>query len=65
MLVCGDKRGNLILFPLLRSTLVGSDVSSHTKISSISHFKGAHGISSVTSVSVTRRLANPIEICSV
>nr|GEV10943.1 hypothetical protein [Tanacetum cinerariifolium] len=42
VLVCGDLRGNLILFPLLRDLLLASVAH----IAPINYFKGAHGISS-------------------
>lgn len=64
VLVCGDNRGNLVLFPLLKSALLGSFVASDVKISALNFFKGAHGISTVTSVAVAR-LLNQIEIRSV
>lgn len=63
--MCGDIRGNLVLFPLLKSTLVGTSVASDTKISALAYFKGAHGISTVTSVAVARLRSNQIEIRSV
>lgn len=65
MLVCGDIRGNLLLFPLLKSTLVGTSVASDTKIFALNYFKGAHGISTVTTIAVTRLSSNQIKICSV
>lgn len=64
VLVCGDIRGNLVLFPLLKSVLLGTSVASEMKISALNYFKGAHGISTVTSVAVSR-LLNQIEIRSV
>lgn len=65
VLVCGDIRGNLVLFPLLKSVLLGTLVSSDVKISPSSCFKGAHGISSISSVAVARLSSNQIEIRSV
>ncbi|XP_024018186.1 uncharacterized protein LOC21397028 [Morus notabilis] len=64
VLVCGDIRGNLVLFPLLKSTLVGTSVASDTKVSALAYFKGAHGISTVTSVAVARLRSNRIEMRS-
>lgn len=52
VLVCGDLRGNLVIFPLLRSLLLGTSVASLAKLSPINYFKGAHGISSVCNVSI-------------
>ncbi|KAF3436595.1 hypothetical protein FNV43_RR23687 [Rhamnella rubrinervis] len=63
VLVCGDIRGNLVLFPLSKSVLLGTSVASEMKISALNYFKGAHGISTVTSVAVSR-LLNQIEIRS-
>ncbi|PRQ45090.1 putative transcription factor WD40-like family [Rosa chinensis] len=64
VLVCGDIRGNLVLFPLLKSVLLGTLVTSDVKISPSSCFRGAHGISSISSVAVARLSSNQIEICS-
>ncbi|KAM0015733.1 putative transcription factor WD40-like family [Helianthus debilis subsp. tardiflorus] len=52
VLVCGDLRGNLVLFPLLRDLSLSTPASSVAHISPLNYFKGAHGISSVTSVSI-------------
>ena len=65
VLVCGDIRGNLVLFPLLKSTLVDTSAASDMTISALTYFKGAHGISSVTTVAVSRLNSNQIEIRSV
>ena len=63
--MCGDLRGNLVLFPLLKSLLLNPSVASEVKISPINYFKGVHGISSVSSVSFARLSSNQTEICSV
>ena len=63
--MCGDLRGNLVLFPLLKSLLLNSSVASEEKMSPINYFKGVHGISSVSSVSFARLSSSQIEICSV
>ena len=65
MLVCGDLRGNLVLYPLLRSILVGSCFESEVKITPLTYFKGAHGISSVSSILTAGFVSNQIEIRSV
>lgn len=65
VLVCGDLRGNLILFPLLRDLLLGTSTASELKISPLNYFKGAHGISTVSNVSVAKLRSNQIEIRSV
>ncbi|KAI9182295.1 hypothetical protein LWI28_023964 [Acer negundo] len=64
VLVCGDLRGNLILFPLSRDLLLGMSAASDGKISPLNYFKGAHGISTVSSISVARLSSNQIEIRS-
>jgi hypothetical protein len=63
--VCGDLRGNLILFPLLKGLLLNTSVASDVKVSPLNYFKGVHGISSVSSVSFGRLSSNLTEICSV
>lgn len=65
VLVCGDLRGNLVLFPLLRDLLLNAPVSSVAQISPLNYFKGAHGISSVTSVSIHYSSSRNIEVHSV
>lgn len=65
VLVCGDLRGNLVLFPLLKSMLLNTAVASEVKICPINYFKGVHGISSVSSVSWFRLSLYQSEICSV
>ncbi|KAI3787476.1 hypothetical protein L1987_41973 [Smallanthus sonchifolius] len=64
VLVCGDLRGNLVLFPLLRDLLLSTLVSSVAQISPSNYFKGAHGISSVTSVSIHGSSSSNIELHS-
>lgn len=65
VLVCGDLRGNITLYPLSKDMLNGGPVSSELKIPSLNYFKGAHGISTVSSLSVARLTSNKAEICSV
>ncbi|XVF32972.1 hypothetical protein REPUB_Repub17cG0128500 [Reevesia pubescens] len=64
VLVCGDLRGNLVLFPLSKDLLLCMSATSGVKISPLSYFKGAHGISSVSKISVARLSCNQIEIYS-
>ncbi|WRX08182.1 WD40 repeat - like 5 [Theobroma cacao] len=64
LLVCGDLRGNLVLFPLSKDLLLCMSTISGVKISPLSYFKGAHGISSVSNISVARLSCNQIEIRS-
>ncbi|KAM7526949.1 hypothetical protein LguiB_030359 [Lonicera macranthoides] len=64
VLVCGDLRGNLVLFPLLRGLFLGTFISSEAKIDPLSYFKGGHGISCVCSVSIATSSSNQVEIHS-
>ncbi|KAL2345522.1 hypothetical protein Fmac_006807 [Flemingia macrophylla] len=64
VLACGDVHGNMVLFPLLKDLAIGISATQEMKITSVNHFKGVHGISSVSSVSVTKLGYNQIEICS-
>eukprot|EP00250_Pteridium_aquilinum_P022674 c2553_g1_i1 orf=96-4151(+) len=60
LLVCGDQRGNIIVF-LLPSLLCTQDVQPFP----LASFKGAHGISTVASISITgKRNKEQIKICS-
>ncbi|KAM0957710.1 hypothetical protein ACFX2I_025737 [Malus domestica] len=63
VLVCGDIHGNLVLFPLLKSVLHGT-VEPNLKVSPSNYFKGAHGISSVSSLAIARLSSKKIEIRS-
>nr|XP_027099999.1 uncharacterized protein LOC113719126 isoform X1 [Coffea arabica]XP_027100006.1 uncharacterized protein LOC113719126 isoform X1 [Coffea arabica] len=63
VLVCGDIRGNILLYPLSKSTLFGPSVSSEAKTSPMSYFKGAHGISTVCSISITTN-SGQVDICT-
>ena len=65
VLVCGDLHGNLVLFPLPKDLLLCMSSTSGVKISPLSYFKGAHGLSSVSNISVARLSCNQIEIHSV
>lgn len=65
VLACGDLRGNMILFPLLKDLVLGTSVAQEMEIPPVNHFKGVHGISSVSSVVVTKLGYNQIEIRSV
>ncbi|XP_024966186.1 uncharacterized protein LOC112506409 isoform X2 [Cynara cardunculus var. scolymus] len=64
VLVCGDLRGNLVLFPLLRDLLHGTHVASVAHISPLDYFKGAHGISTVKSVSIHGSKSSNVELHS-
>ncbi|KAH9318915.1 hypothetical protein KI387_020684, partial [Taxus chinensis] len=66
LLVCGDQRGNLVVFklPLRLLAVALDDVIVQEKFQTFCSFKGAHGISSVVSISVARSIGNRIHICS-
>ncbi|XP_057519754.1 uncharacterized protein LOC130800308 isoform X2 [Amaranthus tricolor] len=64
VLVCGDLRGNLILFPLAKSILLDSAIPSIEKTPCLTYFKGAHGISTVSCISMVRLSLSLVEICS-
>ncbi|XP_057790304.1 uncharacterized protein LOC131007161 isoform X2 [Salvia miltiorrhiza] len=53
LIVCGDIRGNLLLFSLPRALLNSTSASTEVKSSPVNYFKGAHGVSSVNSVSIS------------
>jgi WD repeat-containing protein 6 len=55
----------MVLFPLLKNLVLGTSVAQEMKIPPVNHFKGVHGISSVSSVVVTKLGYNQIEIRSV
>ena len=50
IVVCGDVRGNLTLFPLSKDLSLDNPITTEVKIIPTCYFKGAHGISTVTSV---------------
>ncbi|KAL3652969.1 hypothetical protein CASFOL_002650 [Castilleja foliolosa] len=64
LLVCGDIRGNLLLFSLPRDLLCSSSISSEVKASPMNYFKGAHGVSSVSSVSISNFSLDQVDIQS-
>jgi hypothetical protein len=64
VLVCGDLRGNLVLFPLSKGLLLDKPTLPEIKISPLCYFKGSHGISTVSNISVAK-LSDTIEIRSV
>lgn len=65
VLVCGDLRGNLIVYPLLKGLLMNNFAKSEVTISPINYFRGAHGISAVSSISIASFCSNCIVIRSV
>ncbi|XP_068664109.1 uncharacterized protein [Aristolochia californica] len=64
VLVAGDQRGNLLLFPLSKDFQNATLVGSEKKIEAQTYFKGAHGISSVASISIAKSNFNEVEITS-
>ncbi|KAK6118147.1 hypothetical protein DH2020_048131 [Rehmannia glutinosa] len=64
LLVCGDIRGNLLLFSLPRGLLSITSSASEVKASPMNYFKGAHGVSSVSSVSISSPSPDQVDIHS-
>ncbi|KAL1553047.1 hypothetical protein AAHA92_13772 [Salvia divinorum] len=64
LIVCGDIRGNLILFSSPRTLLNSNSGTTEVKESPVSYFKGAHGVSSVNSVSISRLSSDEVDIRS-
>ncbi|KAL0911837.1 hypothetical protein M5K25_017761 [Dendrobium thyrsiflorum] len=62
VLVCGDQRGNLTVYPLLEDIMNADSIEIVEKVSIINQFKGAHGISTVTSIMITMLGFNQLEI---
>lgn len=65
VLVCGDLRGNLIVYPLSKGLLLEKSAKYEVRISPINYFEGAHGISAISSISIASFCSSRIEICSV
>ncbi|GAB2262785.1 hypothetical protein Droror1_Dr00003782 [Drosera rotundifolia] len=65
VLVCGDLRGNLLVFDLSKALLRDGSQGSGEKMPPVSYFKGAHGISTVSSLSLAGISPISVEICSV
>ncbi|KAI3449343.1 hypothetical protein Pfo_006008 [Paulownia fortunei] len=64
LLVCGDIRGNLLLFSLPRGLLCNTSIAAEVKASPMNFFKGAHGVSSVSSVSISSLSPDQVDIRS-
>ncbi|XP_073008935.1 uncharacterized protein [Typha latifolia] len=62
ILVCGDKRGNIAVFPLSEGLLSTDCRKTQEKIPLLDRFKGAHGISSVNSVCIGISNLDHVEI---
>lgn len=65
VLVCGDIRGNVLLFPLKKNLLYNSPITLEENVSPLAFFKGAHGISTVCSVSIIGSGPSQLDIHSV
>lgn len=63
--MCGDIRGNLLLFPLQRDILFSMSTASEIYITPLNNFRGAHGISTVCSISIASFSPTQLEIHSV
>lgn len=63
--MCGDLRGNLVLFPLVKELLLDTYTVLKSAVSPSNHFKGAHGISSVCSILIAKSSFGQVNICSV
>ncbi|KAL8147904.1 hypothetical protein AgCh_005287 [Apium graveolens] len=64
VLVCGDLRGNLVLFPLVKELILGTSTVIESKLSPLNYFKGAHGISGVCRVLIANSSSGQVNICS-
>ncbi|XP_010270950.1 PREDICTED: uncharacterized protein LOC104607119 isoform X2 [Nelumbo nucifera] len=64
VLVCGDQRGNLTVFPLSKNLLQATSIAPGVKIPPLNYFKGAHGISSIASISIAQFCVNQVDIRS-
>ncbi|KAL8544780.1 hypothetical protein ACS0TY_005123 [Phlomoides rotata] len=62
LLVCGDIRGNVLLFSLPRCLLCSTSVAADVTSSPMNHFKGAHGVSTVNSVTISSLSSDKVEI---
>ncbi|XP_051118553.1 uncharacterized protein LOC127242882 isoform X2 [Andrographis paniculata] len=65
LIVCGDIRGNLLLFSLPRSLACGSFLSTEVKKTpTLNYLKGVHGVSTVNSVFISSVSPDQVEIRS-
>ncbi|KAL8150342.1 hypothetical protein V2J09_020150 [Rumex salicifolius] len=64
VVVCGDLRGNLTIFPLPGSILLSTSVEPMQKMLPVTSFKGAHGISAVSNISLAKFSSQLVDICS-
>uniref|UniRef100_A0A452XDI2 Uncharacterized protein n=1 Tax=Aegilops tauschii subsp. strangulata TaxID=200361 RepID=A0A452XDI2_AEGTS len=62
ILITGDKKGNIAAFPFHKTLAAHDSSEAQQKIPLRDRFKGAHGISSVTSVEIITSASDHIEI---
>ncbi|XP_039780364.1 uncharacterized protein LOC120647591 isoform X3 [Panicum virgatum] len=62
ILIAGDKKGNITAFPFPKILVLHDSCVMQQKMPSCDRFKGAHGISSVTSVNIKDSISDHIEI---
>ena len=65
ILIAGDKKGNITAFPFPKILVLYDSCVAQQKMPPCDHFKGAHGISSVTSVNIKDSISDHIEIHTV
>ncbi|VFQ88926.1 unnamed protein product [Cuscuta campestris] len=64
VLVCGDIRGNVLLFPFKENVLYTTPIPLEEKVSPQAYFKGAHGISTVCSISIAGSVPSQLDLHS-
>ncbi|KAJ1299145.1 hypothetical protein BS78_01G509500 [Paspalum vaginatum] len=64
ILIAGDKKGNIIAFPFSKILKLQDSAVTQQKVPPCDCFKGAHGISSVTSVHIKDSISDHTEIQS-
>jgi len=62
ILIAGDKKGNITAFPFPKILVLHDSCVMQQKMPPCDRFKGAHGISSVTSVNIKDSISDHIEI---
>ncbi|XP_047083336.1 WD repeat-containing protein 6-like [Lolium rigidum] len=62
ILIAGDKKGNIVAFPFHKTLAAHDSSGAQQKITFCDRFKGAHGISSVTSVHITTSTSDDAQI---
>ncbi|KAF0932871.1 hypothetical protein E2562_012193 [Oryza meyeriana var. granulata] len=62
ILIAGDKKGNITAFPFPKALVEHEGSGTQQNMPSCDHFKGAHGISSVTSVHIITSTSDHLEI---